>query len=277
MGFGAITARSIPLESSHRAGSNGIEHDAIAPKLKNPRPTILSPTISIFGGSSLSFGTIAKCSIPLESSHRAGSNGIEHVSIAPKLKNPCPTILSPIISLFGGSSMGLGAITAYSIPLELSHRAGSNGIEHDAIAPKPKNPFPITLSPTISIFGDSSMGFGAITACFTPLLSSHRAGSNGIEHVAIAPKPKNPCPMKPFPTISIFGGSSMGFGAIATCSIPLESSHRAGSNGIEHDAIAPKLKNPRPTILFPTISIFGGSFMGFGAIIACSIPLEWSH
>jgi hypothetical protein len=225
MGFGAITARSIPLESSHRAGSNGIEHDAIAPKLKNPRPTILSPTISIFGGSSLSFGTIAKCSIPLESSHRAGSNGIEHVSIAPKLKNPCP----------------------------------------------------ITLSPTISIFGDSSMGFGAITACFTPLLSSHRAGSNGIEHVAIAPKPKNPCPMKPFPTISIFGGSSMGFGAIATCSIPLESSHRAGSNGIEHDAIAPKLKNPRPTILFPTISIFGGSFMGFGAIIACSIPLEWSH
>jgi hypothetical protein len=35
MGFDAITAWSIPLESSHRAGSNGIEHVAIGPKLKN--------------------------------------------------------------------------------------------------------------------------------------------------------------------------------------------------------------------------------------------------
>jgi hypothetical protein len=86
------------------------------------------------------------------------------------------------------------------------------------------------------------MGFGAIIVCSIPLESSHRAGSNGIEHDPIAPKLKNLCPIKPFPTISIFGGSSMGFGSITARSIPLQSSHRAGSNGIEHDAIAPNSK-----------------------------------
>ena len=50
----------------------------------------------------------------------------------------------------------------------------------------------------------------------------------------------------------------MGFGAITECSIPLESSHRAGSNGVEHVAIAPKLKHPRPTKPFPYHFDFGG-------------------
>jgi hypothetical protein len=50
MGFDAITAWSIQLESSHRAGSNGIEHIAIEPKLKNPRPLSLSPHHFDFGG-----------------------------------------------------------------------------------------------------------------------------------------------------------------------------------------------------------------------------------
>jgi hypothetical protein len=156
----------------------------------------------------MGFGAITACFIPLESSHRVGSNDIEHDAIVRKPKNPCPINLSPTISIFGDSSMGFGAITACFIPLELSHRAGSNGMQHDVIVPKPKNPFPITLSPTISIFGDSSMGFGAITACFIPLVSSHRAGSNGTEHVAIAPKPKNPCPMKPFPPFPYLGVAS---------------------------------------------------------------------
>jgi hypothetical protein len=98
--------------------------------------------------------------------------------------------------------------------LESFHRVGPNGIEQVAIAPILKNSRPITLSPTISTFGDSYMGFGTIPACSIPFVSSHRAGSNGIEHVAIAPKPKNPCPIKTLPTISIFAGSSMGFGAI---------------------------------------------------------------
>jgi hypothetical protein len=164
MGFGAITAYSTPLESPHRAGSNGIDHDPIAPKLKNPRPTILSPTISLIGGSSMGFGVITARSLPLESSHRAGSNSIVHDAIAPKLKNPCPTILSPTISIIVGGPMGFGAITARSIPLESSHRAGFNGIEHVLIAPKLKNPRPTILSPNISIFAGSSMGFGAFTA-----------------------------------------------------------------------------------------------------------------
>src|SRR3978361_545550 len=63
----------------------------------------------------------------------------------------------------------------------------------------PKTRAPPSLFPTISIFGGSSMGFDAITAWSIPLESSHRAGSNGVEHVAIAPKPKNPRPTKPFP------------------------------------------------------------------------------
>src|SRR5712671_3532849 len=147
--------------------------------------------------------------------------------------------------------MGFGAITECSIPLESSHRAGSNGVEHVAIAPKLKNPRPTKPSPSISICGGSSMGFDAITECSIPLESSHRAGCNGVEHGAITRKSKNPRPTKPFPTIFIFGGSSMGFGAITACSIPLESSHRAGSNGIEHVAITRKSKNPRPTKTFP--------------------------
>jgi len=52
------------------------------------------------------------------------------------------------------------------------------------------------------------MGSGAITECSIPLESSHRAVSNGVEHVAIAPKPKNPRPTKPFPYHFDFRGGN---------------------------------------------------------------------
>jgi hypothetical protein len=73
---------------------------------------MLYPTISIFGSSFMDFGDVTACSIPLESTYRAGSNCIELVAIAPKLKNPCPT--KPFTHYFyiGGRSMGFGTITA---------------------------------------------------------------------------------------------------------------------------------------------------------------------
>jgi hypothetical protein len=101
---------------------------------------MLSPTISIFGGSFMGWVAITTCSIPLESSHQAGSNGIEHPAIAPNSKACAPPMFSPTISIFGGSSMGFGIITAWSIPLGLSHRAGTSGIDHVVIPPKLKNP-----------------------------------------------------------------------------------------------------------------------------------------
>jgi hypothetical protein len=96
MGFGDLRACSIQLESSHLAGSNVIEHVMIAINPKFHSPPILSPNISLYEGISMGFSLITACSILLEFSHRASSNGIEYIAIAPKLNILHPTKPFPL-------------------------------------------------------------------------------------------------------------------------------------------------------------------------------------